>query len=548
MIKEGIREEAEFGIEIPNGCPSYLAGLLALLSQAASPQDASEPIRGALGFLTRYFAGVASAALTPANEQLLRNWLAARTTLEAESQIDIALSSLAAPATPLYESFRAVFISPVGRSYRHTDWVRAGRHRLSQWLRDEQAPTDEDTVDHFFEILQSWVLASRDFFKDCRHRYYFERSADGDRFEGGCHLGTRIGEGELSFRLPLRVRDHKRLGLERPAAGADATYRPVEVMPIDTSSLGKLVEEMLERTGKRAVQERVFVPQARVNLELSVGQVELVSGPFGVPRYRGRLTVTNTTGDSIEGRLVGAFSGLHLSQRTFEGSQVEVTYTLDPGYRWDELDGERVVVLSGKDKAYLELRDLLPAEPSKNFSESQAAAVVMTPGVLTLIYLFLSYLAVWRKVPADSQALARMAEGAVTTLQLQLTPAASQLSLVALSLAMLAPLLTAYLFKKVRRSSLGPVFCISLALPTVGFLLGSCAFQAPLASQMRGLESLDPYYLLPFVAVLNLGAAAYHFLAAEKFLDRWLSPEHRLLLPVVLSAIGVTVVGAFFFL
>ncbi len=541
MVTEGIVEQAEFGIEIPLGCPTYLAGLLSLLGQTTTPAQAADPIRDALGFLTRYFGGVASAALAPANENLLRRWLAAKTTLEAESQIEIALGSLAAPETPLYHSFRSVFFSSDNRPYRHTDWVRVGRHRLSQWLRDQEAPTDEDTVEHFFEILRSWVGASRDFFADCRHRYY--------KFEGGCQLGTHLGEGELSFRLPLRVRDHQRLGLDRPAAGADATYRPTAVMPVDTSALGQLVQEMLERTGKRAVQERVFTaPEPRIQLEMRVDEVELVSGPFGVPRYRGRLTVINTTGDSIEGRLVGAFSGLNLSQRSFVGSQLQVDYTLDPGYRWDELDGERVVVLAGKEKAFLELRDLLPPEPARNMSESQAAALLLTPGIFSLLYLLLSYVAVWRKIPSDGEALIRMAQGAVTSLQLQMTPAASQLSLVALTLAILAPVVTAYLFKKVRRSTLGPVFCMSLALPTVGFLLASCSAEPPLASQMAGLESLDPFYLLPYVAVLNLTAATYLFLATERFLDRWLSQEHRILLPVVLSTLGLTVIGAFFFL
>lgn len=520
----------------PTGAPVYLDELLARLvarTQAGDSLEAREAFRDTVGFLTRYFGTVAAATRGGLDTAVLRKWLSGKTTTDFRDEILAAIDSLAVPDHPVYAGLRLVFLPQEwGETYAHTQWMRG------RWL----LPSDPGWIEPALEMLAIWLQASQPFFEHCQHRY----ETLGSKVE----LATEYQGEWVRTGFPMRGRDLMRQPWRLD--GVDATYRPRLVVPIDTSGLSELVAELASRQEQPATLARE-TEQEPAELTFQVIDARIATNKFGAPCYRGTLKVVETLARDVSVRLISGHLGLRFERNSFQGPLGLINYTLDPGFDEDELEKLELVAMVGQLSFRLPMARLLPPTSMANMSPLKASLAVVAPGLLALVYLLILHTATVFRIehllgPEMLAQAGRLTTGAeLTMVELKALPAAQVCTFLFFLASVMAPLLSTKIFARVPerlRSRVGILYPVAMLLPTAGLLalrgLGLMVTELTAHPEFQGL---DFAWLLPWFASFNLVAGAYLFCSQEKLLDRWLSPEVRVLAPAGLMGLFLLWIG-----
>ncbi|MCA9791850.1 MAG: hypothetical protein KC910_08640 [Candidatus Eremiobacteraeota bacterium] len=523
-------------LNAPVGAPAYLDELLARLlarTQAGDSLEAREAFRDTVGFLTRYFGTMAAASRGGLDTTVLRQWLSGKTTTDFRDEILAAIDSLAAPDQPVYNGLRQVFLPEEwGETYAHTQWMRG------RWL----LPSDPGWIEPALEMLTIWLKASRPFFEQCQHRY----ETLGSKVE----LATQYQGEWMRTGFPMRGRDLMRQPWRLD--GADATYRPRLVLPIDTSGLSELVAELAGRQEQPGTVAESPEPET-AELSFQVLDPRIATNKFGAPCYRGTLKIVEELARDVSVRLISGHLGLRFERSSFRGPLALVNYTLDPGFDEDELERLEVVAMVGQTSFRLPMARLLPPTSMSGLTPSKASLAVLAPGLLALIYLLVLHTATVLRIehllgPQTLAQVGRLTTGAELTLvELKALPAAQVCTFLFLLASVMAPLLSTKIFARVPerlRPQVGILYPVAMLLPTAGLLamrgLGLMVTELTSHPEFYGL---DFAWLLPWFASFNLVAGAYLFCSQEKLLDRWLSPEVRVLTPIGLMGLFLIWIG-----
>jgi hypothetical protein len=325
-------------IPIPQGCPEVLRRILTRMDiylRLGDPIESCVSLRDALEYLTRYFAGVATAAfrllgtLPPEAEQLAQQSLSIH---DCEKLLIMALGSIGhgSNSEKLGQAVRQVFYyvedfsgteKPTGAHSRLLALdadpnskmqnlaefcsLKAGEGVLSHPARSKRE------LERFLPTLQDWLAMGELFFKECSHQ---EEPPEQDGLT----------------ELVIEYRDHY---LElvapdytfyiRPGADVVPDIEAPELPPPDLAFEDDLVDAPArKKSPEESNRDKPFL----------VHRVELIGerpNSKGKKCAAGYIVLTNAGGGTLSGNAVSTEDCIEVEPARFRGNRVQLSYWVD---------------------------------------------------------------------------------------------------------------------------------------------------------------------------------------------------------------------------
>ncbi|MBI3927863.1 MAG: hypothetical protein HY319_20145 [Armatimonadetes bacterium] len=566
-------DSADLKLGQPAG-PENLQRILQALSkelQAESLGRAATLLRDALGFMTRYFASLTTAAvrqfgaLPELSSSLWQKDIGvpdcARVLLANLERLD------SFPAEKLASTLRDIFFTvtfgasqAMPRSFAQRlgdqqEGLAAARTVASFCSKDVESVSEaESSIREFLPVLREWLQSAEDFFCECDHR--FEPAADFGRRE----LVVGYRQHRLRTGPIVRLREFRAGGRWRNVSSEERRV---------SHDLGELVDRLVDGAPRDA-PSGASPPAADAPPELHWsssyrGYAKNHEGELG---HSGTISLTNLGGGELSGTVTSTNRNIVVLPGAFKGNASQLRYWIHPS-EMPQPEGYVVIKTPGEQRR-IPLSEIVPRSRLADLSPFRMMLLLLLPGSLGFAYvaavLFFTVQGVVGSVqqslrPEELNALVEhgqsvtLSRSGLGDVDLEILPQAEAGLLVFFLLALLGPLVVAKFFRRFPRyqqKELGWAFVLGMILPTAGFVaLSDSSFLYDPVLRHPALSVADfRANLLAFVA-LNLSASVYLFFSVLGKVDRWIrSPVTRFLLPLGMAAfyaaaVGVLVYGRF---
>ena len=553
---EGVIEESEGevvaakplireSLEIPPHCPKVLERILTrmdLYLRLGDPVESCASLRDSLDYLTRYFAGVAAAAvrrlgtLPPEAEKLAESSLSIH---DCEKLLILALRSIGREGEEkLGHAVRNVFYYEEELS--HEEKPTGAHARLLALDADPSSKMQnlaqfcslvagvgvlssparaKRELERFMPTLQDWMAMAGPFFRECQHH---EEPPD------------KTGRTELVIEysdiyLELVAPDYT--FYIRPGADQVPDIEAPELPPPDLAFDEDLVDvPTRKKTPEEREKERPFL----------VHRVDLIGdrpNSKGKTCAAGYIVLTNAGGGTLSGAATTTDDCIEVEPARFRGNKVQLSYWVDT----DELpDTHEVFILlkTAHEERTISVYEMIGQAKARPVSKGFGVFKLLIPNLVLLSALVTAFHAAsaWM-----NGALTEMLGRGYETLRLiQDAPdaygrvvAPSQLvGYLYLAIAGLVPILVARAYRRMPPSTqelLEKRRVVMMILPSI--FVGVCMFTPVLSnffSSSSDFPGMDFYGLYLYFIGLNFGATYYQEMSlTQKLDDLFLNPTVR---------------------